>query len=1017
MAIEVVGTRNNGARLALACLSGDKADLLGWAVEKSLWTGSTAYCMDTGESLVYDRASGAWWPVSTGGGGGGDVTVEQNKAVSITKQDATEVTPSVGYNAMAKVTATPVLQEKTAASNGDIEPDAGYAGLKKVTVAVPAAPEGQTKDVRITQNGVSSVSPDNGFVLNQVNIETDVAPNLQNKTITQNGRYVADDEYDGLGEVTVDVAGGGALEENKEVTITENGTTEIVPTSASESCYTDFTRRYNEDGSVSQSSIPAGTVESQNQIGSMYTANGVNYTSGGEGLYLYYFQIEDAATHETLALPANAKKSSRIGANAISGGEEQYDMDVENGYTIACYDGVLYLKNGDDYYFNFDFSISNWNDLYYSFFNVGIGGTKVTDAALIAALNAVTFAASIKLYSLYGEFFYPVTGFTQFSIGYDSDKDAAGSIWEYGDTNNQYPYIVRYDKVGTFLALNEAQPTDIYYATYGGIKQYDGMEKVTVTTAIPLEENKAVSLTAPGETEITPTSGNAGMEKVTVTPVLQDKTITENGTYSADSGNAGLGEVTVAVPLEANKAVSITENGTVEIEPSSGKTAMEKVTATVAIPLEENKAVEITENGTVEIEPSSGKTAMEKVTVTAAIPLEEEKVVQITAKGTTDILPSDGNVAVKKVTVDVPHVLKGYTWNGSGRWADDVVTTSGNRKLLKTDNDVVSLDEYKVLFDNLGVVAKDRDVSSGRMTYNNGIYIHVYTKQPDGDDGRRYFVKRSTDGVTWSEEQQIPTRASSYGNITEGLSNLKVIDGKFVVYGINDFVAVSDDGIAWTIGVGLNNASTIYDVASDGNGTWLCGCYDGYKIRKSTDYGATWTNTSISTDRFVLKLRYENGWFANCTYGEMYYSADGETWISKGDLSNAYVVYDSTLQMWVASKGGKIIMSSDLDNWQEKTTSGFRSNVTLSPVVYNGLHFALPGSSNQKALVSRDYLVWEELETSYDLQEAELILASEGLLIAGANAVYEYTGEKFLTATIGADTYPLVRDSTRDVEF
>ena len=148
----------------------------------------------------------------------------------------------------------------------------------------------------------------------------------------------------------------------------------------------------------------------------------------------------------------------------------------------------------------------------------------------------------------------------------------------------------------------------------------------------------------------------------------------------------------------------------------------------------------------------------------------------------------------------------------------------------------------------------------------------------------------------------------------------------------------------------------------------------------------------------------------------MYYSADGETWISKGDLSNAYVVYDSTLQMWVASKGGKIIMSSDLDNWQEKTTSGLRLNVTLSPVVYNGLHFALPNTSNQNALVSRDYLVWEELETSYNLQSAELILASEGLLIA-VTKVYEYTGEKFLTATIGADTYPLVRDSTRDVEF
>lgn len=90
--------------------------------------------------------------------------------------------------------------------------------------------------------------------------------------------------------------------------------------------------------------------------------------------------------------------------------------------------------------------------------------------------------------------------------------------------------------------------------------------------------------------------------------------------YVAPTG--GTGTVTPTVKLETNKEVSITENGEVEITPTSGKDAMEKVTANVAVPvpvLEDNKAASIDVSQytePVEITPTQGKDGMKKNTIT-----------------------------------------------------------------------------------------------------------------------------------------------------------------------------------------------------------------------------------------------------------------------------------------------------------------------------------------------------------------------------------------------------------------
>lgn len=132
------------------------------------------------------------------------------------------------------------------AKNGafSIEPDAGYAFVKKVsgTVAVPAPePVLQEKTVNITSNGQTSVTPDEGKAgLSKVDITVAVptpAPKLQKKSIsiTANGTgsVLPDAGNDGLSEVdyTVDVPASTPVLQEKTVTITANGTTEVTPDS------------------------------------------------------------------------------------------------------------------------------------------------------------------------------------------------------------------------------------------------------------------------------------------------------------------------------------------------------------------------------------------------------------------------------------------------------------------------------------------------------------------------------------------------------------------------------------------------------------------------------------------------------------------------------------------------------------------------------------------------------------------------------------------------------------------
>ena len=80
------------------------------------------------------------------------------------------------------------------------------------------------------------------------------------------------------------------------------------------------------------------------------------------------------------------------------------------------------------------------------------------------------------------------------------------------------------------------------------------------------------------------TAGKYCPEDIIVKPNLQTKTVTANGDILPDDGYCGLEKVTVSVPATPTqeKTITITENGTQDVTPDSGK-ALSKVTVTTNV--------------------------------------------------------------------------------------------------------------------------------------------------------------------------------------------------------------------------------------------------------------------------------------------------------------------------------------------------------------------------------------------------------------------------------------------------
>lgn len=162
------------------------------------------------------------------------------------------------------------------------------------------------------------------------------------------------------------------------------------------------------------------------------------------------------------------------------------------------------------------------------------------------------------------------------------------------------------------MNINVTKPTGVICKTQGKYCAED-------ITVVPVLEEKSATPTESAQ-EIVPSSGNCGISKVNIGAVqTETKTITpttSQQTFTPTSGKYFKQVICQAIPSDyiiPSGTLQITDNGTKDV------TNYKNVNVNVEPNLEQ-KTVTITENGTTEVTPTTGKDGMSKVTVTTNVP-------------------------------------------------------------------------------------------------------------------------------------------------------------------------------------------------------------------------------------------------------------------------------------------------------------------------------------------------------------------------------------------------------------
>ena len=211
--------------------------------------------------------------------------------------------------------------------------------------------------------------------------------------------------------------------------------------------------------------------------------------------------------------------------------------------------------------------------------------------------------------------------------------------------------------------------------TSGLINPQDFESEISSIKTEKPEQEKSVSISTNGTTEVTPDSGKA-LSKVTVTtnvqPTLQEKTVAPTTTQqivTADSGKYGLSKVTVSA-IQTEEKIQAAGTSNIEVTPTSGK-YLTKVTVQPT-PTETKTVIPTTAAQT--ITPTSGK-YLSKITVEAVTSSIDSNIVaenikkDVTILGVTGTLESGSNGTPIDVATEqeMASILSNATANDNGK--------------------------------------------------------------------------------------------------------------------------------------------------------------------------------------------------------------------------------------------------------------------------------------------------------------------------------------------------------------
>lgn len=154
-----------------------------------------------------------------------------------------------------------------------------------------------------------------------------------------------------------------------------------------------------------------------------------------------------------------------------------------------------------------------------------------------------------------------------------------------------------------------------------------------------------------------------------------------NHTYTPTQGNVGFSSVTVEVPqpsVEPTQNITITENKTTTITPSSGFDSIGQLKIVTEVPSQVNNQnlATITENGT--YTPDANYSGFNSFTVSVPQPsIQSNKQVTLTNNSTVTIRPDNNYDALDKITITTNVPTTDTTINNQNVNSNNVITSNG----------------------------------------------------------------------------------------------------------------------------------------------------------------------------------------------------------------------------------------------------------------------------------------------------------------------------------------------------
>ena len=215
--------------------------------------------------------------------------------------------------------------------------------------------------------------------------------------------------------------------------------------------------------------------------------------------------------------------------------------------------------------------------------------------------------------------------------------------------------------VGKEDGINEQKRklTDINITQNGTYTKEDGYKNVVVNVPVPVINNqeKSITITENGQTDITPDTNYTGLSKVGVNVNIDTQSYYDNG-YSQgkiDGKTEGIAEQKAKLT-----DISITENGTYEKEDG-----YKSVVVNVPIPEINNqeKSITINSNGTSSVVPDTGYTGISKIDITVNVPTSGGDGIDFSVIGYDAQENTDANTEIQDSIAYSQSLLENYNNN------------------------------------------------------------------------------------------------------------------------------------------------------------------------------------------------------------------------------------------------------------------------------------------------------------------------------------------------------------------